>query len=731
MKSLLVMALLFVGASNVWAETISTTVASWNLKTASWTKESGFGTSTITINSQSCTYATGELEGLALQGGSGTSWSVNSNGLSQGNGTRNIAILDLKAGDVVTVVTTTSAISGLVNGTSLNGNTTGTCTFTVTADGAFGFKVERYDGSSTTAYTTSIVVNRQVDAVQVSSWDLKTASWAKESGFGTSTITINSQSCTYATGELEGLALQGGSGTSWSVNSNGLSQGNGTRNIAILDLKAGDVVTVVTTTSAISGLVNGTSLNGNTTGTCTFTVTADGAFGFKVERYDGSSTTAYTTLISVLRARSYYEETFDNIKTIAETLAAVPNDNASATSTLLTAISTQQTAFSAATTAAGLTTAISTLIIARDNFVANANPTTGNQFDLTYLLTNPDLEDIADWGSAAAQGWYTDIPTTDMGDYNNFAVRTSLNSSKNAVERYTSNVCTTASTFGLYQKVTLPAGNYSFSANALANNASNIVMAAGNTEGDAVTTSDFAEYGVDFAQASNSEIKLGIMISSEGTNAANWMAMTELKLYKTAPSSVPVTVTAAGMATYVPAYNLNFSGTDIEAYKVKVNTKGTATLTKVDEVPAGTPVLLIGTTDDIPVIASAAAVSDNDLVAGTGAAVATIDGTYTNMILNNGSSGIGFYFANGQTVATNRAYLHILTSLAPDAAAPMMLVFDDGNTTGIDAALMNSEQRIENSVYDLQGRQIVNGKSVNGKLQKGLYIVNGRKVVIK
>ena len=731
MKSLLVMALLFVGASNVWAETISTTVASWNLKTASWTKESGFGTSTITINSQSCTYATGDLEGLALQGGSGTSWSVNSNGLSQGNGTRNIAILDLKAGDVVTVVTTTSAISGLVNGTSLNGNTTGTCTFTVTADGAFGFKVERYDGSSTTAYTTSIVVNRQVDAVQVSSWDLKTASWAKESGFGTSTITINSQSCTYATGDLEGLALQGGSGTSWSVNSNGLSQGNGTRNIAILDLKAGDVVTVVTTTSAISGLVNGTSLNGNTTGTCTFTVTADGAFGFKVERYDGSSTTAYTTLISVLRARSYYEETFDNIKTIAETLAAVPNDNASATSTLLTAISTQQTAFSAATTAAGLTTAISTLIIARDNFVANANPTTGNQFDLTYLLTNPDLEDIADWGSAAAQGWYTDIPTTDMGDYNNFAVRTSLNSSKNAVERYTSNVCTTASTFGLYQKVTLPAGNYSFSANALANNASNIVMAAGNTEGDAVTTSDFAEYGVDFAQASNSEIKLGIMISSEGTNAANWMAMTELKLYKTAPSSVPVTVTAAGMATYVPAYNLNFSGTDIEAYKVKVNTKGTATLTKVDEVPAGTPVLLIGTTDDIPVIASAAAVSDNDLVAGTGAAVATIDGTYTNMILNNGSSGIGFYFANGQTVATNRAYLHILTSLAPDAAAPMMLVFDDGNTTGIDAALMNSEQRIENSVYDLQGRQIVNGKSVNGKLQKGLYIVNGRKVVIK
>ena len=51
--------------------------------------------------------------------------------------------------------------------------------------------------------------------------------------------------------------------------------------------------------------------------------------------------------------------------------------------------------------------------------------------------------------------------------------------------------------------------------------------------------------------------------------------------------------------------------------------------------------------------------------------------------------------------------------------------------TGICATLTNSEQKIENSIYDLQGRQIVNGKSVNGKLQKGLYIQNGKKMIIK
>ncbi len=222
-----------------------------------------------------------------MQGGAETAWTVNSNGLTQGNGTRNLAILDLKAGDAVVVVTA-STISSLVNGVSTNDTYTGTCKFSVTADGAFGYAFDR------NTYTTSITVYREVDYNDVASWDFTTASWAKESGFGTSTVTINNQSCTYATGDLEGLALQGGSGTAWTVNSNGLTQGNGTRNLAILDLKAGDVVTVVTA-STISSLVNGTSINDTYTGTCKFSVTADGAFGYAFDR------SKYTTSITVSR----------------------------------------------------------------------------------------------------------------------------------------------------------------------------------------------------------------------------------------------------------------------------------------------------------------------------------------------------------------------------------------------------------------------------------------------
>ena len=191
-------------------------------------------------------------------------------------------------------------------------------------------------------------------------------------------------------------------------------------------------------------------------------------------------------------------------------------------------------------------------------------------------------------------------------------------------------------------------------------------------------------------------------------------------------STVSVTVSDASYATYVPTCDLNFSASEIEAYKVKVNEKGKATLTKVDNVPAGTPVLLYkdgGATENIPVMTGAAAVTDNDLVAGTGATVATTDGDYTNMILNNVGGNIGFYFAAGQTVAANRAYLHFATSLAPEASSRMVMVFGE-ETTGIsDTTRLNNKEEITN-IYNLSGQRVA-------QPTKGLYIVNGKKVIIK
>ena len=178
------------------------------------------------------------------------------------------------------------------------------------------------------------------------------------------------------------------------------------------------------------------------------------------------------------------------------------------------------------------------------------------------------------------------------------------------------------------------------------------------------------------------------------------------------------------MATYVPAYDLNFSATGIKAYKAKVTAQGVCTLTEVANVPAGTPVLLIkdgGATEDIPVMTGAAAVSDNDLVAGTGAAVATEDGKgNTNMILNNIGGKVGFYLANDQTVAANRAYLHFNSSLAP-AGSRMTMVFGDDTTTGINSV---ENAKTVDGIYNLNGQRVA-------QPTRGLYIVNGKKVVVK
>lgn len=193
------------------------------------------------------------------------------------------------------------------------------------------------------------------------------------------------------------------------------------------------------------------------------------------------------------------------------------------------------------------------------------------------------------------------------------------------------------------------------------------------------------------------------------------------------PANQSVTVTDAGYATLVSNYNLDFSEATIKAYKVSVAEKGKAVLEEVSKVPAKTPVVLVkdgGATENIPVTTEAIdAVTGNDLVAGTGAEVATVDGGYTNMILNKYGDKACFMFANDQTVAADKAYLHIASSLAPDAEADarMTVVFFD-EVTGISS--VKAEKVADGQWFNLAGQRVMQPK-------KGLYIVNGKKVSVK
>jgi len=180
---------------------------------------------------------------------------------------------------------------------------------TVTATPADGYVFNGWKSgeeyvSRNSTYTFTVTANTTLQAEFVAikrSWDFTTASWAKETGFDASkTVSINKQSCTYANGNLAGLALQGGAGTAWTVNNNGLTQGNGDRNIAILGCTAGQMVTIYTT-GTLSNPVNGTLIGEATTGTVRYKITADGAFGFTIPRYvNGQNYSAYITSITVV-----------------------------------------------------------------------------------------------------------------------------------------------------------------------------------------------------------------------------------------------------------------------------------------------------------------------------------------------------------------------------------------------------------------------------------------------
>lgn len=135
----------------------------------------------------------------------------------------------------------------------------------------------------------------------------------------------------------------------------------------------------------------------------------------------------------------------------------------------------------------------------------------------------------------------------------------------------------------------------------------------------------------------------------------------------------------------------------------------------IAEVPANTGVLLVSetgaTTATVTIKDDATATVDDNVLVGTLAPHAKAAG---DLFLGNNEGVVGFYDWAGTSLAANRAYIPATT-----AAGVRALLFDN-TTTGVNAAtLENASQK----VFDLQGRRVE-------KAQKGLYIVNGKKVVL-
>ena len=189
-----------------------------------------------------------------------------------------------------------------------------------------------------------------------------------------------------------------------------------------------------------------------------------------------------------------------------------------------------------------------------------------------------------------------------------------------------------------------------------------------------------------------------------------------------------IKITSAGQSTWCSKYDLDFTGIDgLKAYIASGYDRisGTIWLTRVYQVPANEGIFLMGNAGDYKVPHISTGTYYANLMVGTLQPITLkeTDGEYTNYYLSNGDSGVGFYKVNGSVdLKANRAYLPLLKGTTQAGTRFIGLGFEDDGTTNLTPALSKGEG--EGEWYTLQGQRVA-------KPGKGLYIHNGKKVVIK
>jgi hypothetical protein len=185
-------------------------------------------------------------------------------------------------------------------------------------------------------------------------------------------------------------------------------------------------------------------------------------------------------------------------------------------------------------------------------------------------------------------------------------------------------------------------------------------------------------------------------------------------------TAIDITIGTSGYTTLGRNFDLDHlkaTPTDgLEAYVVTAVSASSVTLEAIPHTPAGEGVILKGTpgtTYTIPVFQHGYTVSTNLLKVSDGS-VTGGDGIYA---LAEKESVVGFYkVKNTVTIPAGKCYLNTA------AGAPDFLGFG-GDATGIDEVRGKTEE-VRGEFYNLAGQRVA-------QPTKGLYIVNGKKVVMK
>ena len=211
-----------------------------------------------------------------------------------------------------------------------------------------------------------------------------------------------------------------------------------------------------------------------------------------------------------------------------------------------------------------------------------------------------------------------------------------------------------------------------------------------------------------------------------------WNEFTNIVELEKPITEVNIIINQYGNATFCSEYALDFSEVEgLKAYAAtgyKTNSQ-VVTLTRVQTSEAGIGLFLKGEPGEyvVPLIESTDEHSLNMLVG-------TLEPTIVNstagemsnykFTIADGDAAPMFYpFEDNTTFSAGKAYLQIPTAwLSATAQKSLSVRFDDGETTDIDE--LKGESGEVKTIYDLSGRVVENPTS-------GIYIINGKKVVVK
>lgn len=267
---------------------------------------------------------------------------------------------------------------------------------------------------------------------------------------------------------------------------------------------------------------------------------------------------------------------------------------------------------------------------------------------------------------------------------------------------------------------TLPAGEYHLITNVVGDANRNVVV------GDCSDTSVFPTALVTITSTGaydetftlDAATPISISGKQQSDTKFNQSATVDYILVKA--SVQKATIAGSGFSTIASAYALDCANlpSGLTAYKVTTVGASNVALEEVTEaVAAGTGLILKGTAEEtynIPVVASGTDISaTNKLKAAVAEKAVEANEVY---ILKGGEF---CKVTAASTVPAGKAYL--LASDVPASARALDIVI--GETTGINAAQLNNEV-LNGEFFNLQGQRVA-------APTKGLYIVNGKKVIIK